>query len=334
MKELLIENYQPLLSLAQTQQAIGYVKDFFEKHLAASLGLVRVTAPLFLLPSTGLNDELTGKEKRVCFSLDKVAEEVEIVQSLAKWKRHALARYGFALGHGLYADMNAIRKDEELDFLHSAYVDQWDWEKIITKEQRSLDYLKETVRTIYQVLKETEAALHQMYPVLSPVLPEDIYFITTTELEALYPDFDPRQREDAICKQYGAVFLMQIGLPLKDGKPHDERAADYDDWLYNGDLLLYYPVLDQAFELSSMGIRVDEQSLVWQLHVKNETEKLQKPYAQDLLSGKLPYTIGGGIGQSRMCMFFLKKVHIGEVQASVWPEEDRYKLAEKKIPLL
>lgn len=191
--------------------------------------------------------------------------------------------------------------------------------------------MKETVRTIYQVLKETEAALHQMYPVLSPVLPEDIYFITTTELEALYPDFDPRQREDAICKQYGAVFLMQIGLPLKDGKPHDERAADYDDWLYNGDLLLYYPVLDQAFELSSMGIRVDEQSLVWQLHVKNETEKLQKPYAQDLLSGKLPYTIGGGIGQSRMCMFFLKKVHIGEVQASVWPEEDRYKLAEKRF---
>ncbi len=286
------------------------------------------------MPSSGLNDELNGTERRIEFQLRDIEESAEIVQSLAKWKRNALAKYQFPLGTGLYTDMNAIRRDEELDSLHSAYVDQWDWEKIILKEDRTIDFLKNTVSKIYSVLKETEQKVFASYPELQPVLPEDIYFITTKKLEELYPNLSPMERERAICKEKKAVFLMQIGLPLKDGKPHDGRAADYDDWTLNGDLLVYYEDLDIAFEISSMGIRVDANSLRKQLEFKKEEFKLNNPYVLDILHERLPYTIGGGIGQSRLCMFFLKKVHIGEVQASLWPKEDIELLEKKNIHLL
>ncbi|MDE7162325.1 MAG: aspartate--ammonia ligase [Anaeroplasmataceae bacterium] len=335
MKRLfLVDNYKPKLNLLKTEEAIKFVKDTFERDLAKALALTRVSAPLFVLPSTGLNDELNGFEKRIEFSIRDVNEPAEIVQSLAKWKRNALAKYQFPLETGLYTDMNAIRRDEELDSLHSAYVDQWDWEKIITREERTIDYLKSTVRTIYSVLKETEEKVCQNYPCINRVLPEDIFFITTTELETLYPNLLPADREKEICKEKKAVFLMQIGGNLKNGLPHDGRAADYDDWKLNGDLLVYYEPLDIAFELSSMGIRVDEKSILEQLKVKKEEHKLNNPYVLDILHKNLPYTIGGGIGQSRLCMFFLKKVHIGEVQASIWPEEDITKLKQKGIYLL
>ncbi|MBD5390436.1 aspartate--ammonia ligase [bacterium] len=335
MKRLFLkENYKPKLDLLKTEEAIKFVKDIFELELAKSLSLIRVSAPLFVLPSSGLNDELNGTERRIEFQIRNIEEPAEIVQSLAKWKRNALAKYHFSLGTGLYTDMNAIRRDEELDSLHSAYVDQWDWEKIILKENRTIDFLKDTVSKIYSVLKKSEQKVFISYPELNPVLPEDIYFITTKELEELYPNLSPMDRERAICKEKRAVFLMQIGLPLKDGKPHDGRAADYDDWSLNGDLLVYYEELDIAFELSSMGIRVDANSLRKQLEFKKEEYKLNNPYVLDILHERLPYTIGGGIGQSRLCMFFLKKVHIGEVQASLWPKEDIELLEKKNIHLL
>ncbi len=334
MKRLILkEDYHSILNLEETEEAIKFVKDQFEQKLARALHLQRVSAPLFVFPSTGLNDELNGVEKRIQFSIKNIDESVEIVQSLAKWKRNALAKYHFKENTGLYTDMNAIRRDEELDSLHSAYVDQWDWEKIILKEDRNMDTLKSTVRVIYNVIKEVEELLYQKYQ-LEKILPEEIYFLTTSELEALYPDLSPMERENKICKEKKAVFLMQIGLPLKNGLPHDGRAADYDDWTLNGDLLVYDDVLDIAFELSSMGIRVDEHSIVKQLEAKNETYKLTNPYVQGILSHTLPYTIGGGIGQSRLCMFLLKKAHIGEVQASVWSTEDLEILAQSGIHLL
>ncbi|MDE7213763.1 MAG: aspartate--ammonia ligase [Anaeroplasmataceae bacterium] len=335
MKRLFLkENYKSKLDLLKTEEAIKFVKDTFERDLAKSLSLVRVSAPLFVLPSSGLNDELNGIEKRIEFQLKNIEEPAEIVQSLAKWKRNALAKYHFSLGTGLYTDMNAIRKDEELDSLHSAYVDQWDWEKIILKEDRTIDFLKCTVNKIYSVLKETEQKVYAFYPELNPVLPNDIYFITTHELEELYPNLSPMDREKMICREKRAVFLIGIGGPLKNGLPHDGRAADYDDWSLNGDLLVYYEELDIALELSSMGIRVDENSLRKQLEFKKEEYKLLNPYSLDILEKRLPYTIGGGIGQSRLCMFFLKKVHIGEVQASLWPKEDIELLEKNNIHLL
>ena len=335
MKELLIkENYQSVLNLIETEVAIKLVKDNFERNLAEALNLMRVSAPLFIFPSTGLNDELNGIERRVEFKLRDIEEKAEIVQSLAKWKRNALARYQFKEGTGLYTDMNAIRCDEELDNLHSAYVDQWDWEKIINKSDRNEAFLKETVKKIYGAFLKTAETVYMAFPKLKTKLPQDIYFISTQELENLYPNLSPKEREYQICKSKGAVFVMQIGANLKNGLPHDGRAADYDDWKLNGDILLYYNELDIAFEISSMGIRVDENSIVEQLKSKKEEAKLNNPYVQGILNKKLPYTIGGGIGQSRLCMFLLKKAHIGEVQASLWNEADVEKLETKNIFLL
>ena len=316
MKRLILKDgYVPKLDLLQTELAIKFVKDTFERELAKELNLTRVSAPLFIFPSTGLNDNLNGYERRVTFDIKDISEEVEVVQSLAKWKRNALAKYGFVEGSGLYTDMNAIRRDEELDTLHSAYVDQWDWEKIITKENRKMSYLKQTVKKIYKVLRKVEKKVCEKFNGLEPALPENIYFITTKELEARWPELTPSQREYEICKELGAVFIMQIGGKLKNGLPHDGRAADYDDWKLNGDIMLYYKELDIAYEISSMGIRVDENSILKQLKEKHEEYKIENQYVQGILNHTLPYTIGGGIGQSRLCMFMLKKAHIGEVQA-------------------
>ncbi len=283
-------------------------------------------------PETGLNDNLNGHERRVGFTAGGL--NVEIVQSLAKWKRMALAKYAFEEETGLYTDMNAIRCDEEMDAIHSIYVDQWDWEKIIKKEERNLTFLQEVVRNIYEVIYQLGVLMTKEYPIFNYDLPKDIVFISTTELEKRYPNLSRKEREKQITKEYKAVFLYQIGWPLADGKSHDGRAADYDDWHLNGDILLWYDVLEIAFEISSMGIRVDEDSLVKQLTFKNELDKLSNPYCQAVVNNKLPYTIGGGIGQSRLCMFFLKKAHIGEVHASVWPNAMLEELAKKNIYLL
>lgn len=326
--------YKSTLDLLDTEIAIKYIKDFFERELAKALKLTRVSAPLFVLPETGLNDNLNGYERAVRFDVLAMGKEVEIVQSLAKWKRMALAKYGFAPETGLYTDMNAIRRDEVPDAIHSVYVDQWDWEKIIKREERKISYLKKTVRAIYKTILKLAAAVEKKYPALKTELPKDITFVTTKELEAEYPDLTRKERENAATKKYGAIFLIGIGWDLKDKAPHDGRAADYDDWKLNGDILLWSDVLNSAFEISSMGIRVDEKSLVKQLKKKNELYKLDNPYCKAVLSGELPLTIGGGIGQSRLCMFFLKKAHIGEVQASVWPEEEIKKNEEKGIFLL
>ena len=335
MKQLLLkENYKSLLDLIQTEKAIKLVKDTFEQKLANKLNLTRVSAPLMVLPSTGLNDELNGVERRVEFDIKGIHESAEIVQSLAKWKRSALARYGFNVETGLYTDMNAIRRDEELDSLHSVYVDQWDWEKIISKDERNINYLKTVVNKIYEVFLETTQIVYEKYPVLKQELPSDVFFISTKELEKEYPNITPKEREYQVCKNKKAVFIMQIGDNLSDGKPHDGRAADYDDWQLNGDLVLYYEDLDIAFELSSMGIRVDEESILYQLKSRNEEYKLNNPYVQGIINHQLPYTIGGGIGQSRLCMFILRKAHIGEVQASLWPSEDILELESKNIFLL
>ncbi len=313
--------YKSKLDIRQTVAAIKFLKDYFERQLAAELNLTRVSAPLFVRPETGLNDNLSGVERPVSFEVKDIGGNAEIVHSLAKWKRFALKRYGFDEGEGLYTDMNAIRRDEELDNLHSIYVDQWDWEMVIAKSQRNMDTLKTTVRKIYRVFKKAETYICGIYPQLEAFLPEDIFFITSQELEDLYPELSPKERENEITKSKGAVFLMQIGHTLKSGQPHDDRAPDYDDWNLNGDILFWYPVLDQAMELSSMGIRVDEKSLREQILLTGCQDRLSMDYHKDLLAGKLPYTIGGGIGQSRMCMFFLAKAHIGEVQASVWSDE-------------
>ena len=326
--------YKSELNLLDTEIAIKFVKDEFEKELAKALNLTRVSAPLFVEPSTGLNDNLNGVERAVKFDVLTLKKEVEIVQSLAKWKRNALAKYAFPAESGLYTDMNAIRRDETLDALHSVYVDQWDWEKIITREERKFSYLKKTVKNVYKAIKKTAAKVGAKYPVLSRELPKDITFISTSQLEKEYPSFTRKERENAAAKKYGAIFVYQIGWDLKDGAPHDGRAADYDDWKLNGDIVLWYDVLGIAFEISSMGIRVDEKSLVKQLKKRKETYKLENPYCQDIINGRLPLTIGGGIGQSRLCMFLLRKAHIGEVQASIWDENDIKEYAKQGINLL
>lgn len=323
------------LSIRETEEAIKVIKDFFEARLARRLNLTRVSAPMFVERSTGLNDNLTGIERPVSFdALSLKNSELEIVHSLAKWKRLALSRYGFSTGEGLYTDMNAIRRDEELDNLHSIYVDQWDWEKIILKKDRTPETLKAIVKDIYSVFLDTEAHVFKLYPQLKPFLPKEIFFITAQELEDKYPDKSPKERENLIAKDKGAVFLMQIGATLKSGEKHDGRAPDYDDWSLNGDILFWYPILQCAVELSSMGIRVDEEALLQQLEVSGCTNKKDLSYHKSLLNGELPYTIGGGIGQSRICMYFLKKVHVGEVQASVWPESIQEECAAKDIKLL
>ncbi|MBR1846817.1 MAG: aspartate--ammonia ligase [Bacilli bacterium] len=333
-KDILTLDYQPTLSVFETQRAIKFIKDDFQHRLAEKLKLLRVSAPIFVRKDSGLNDGLNGTERPVSFNVENVQSDIEIVHSLAKWKRFALSKYGFEIGHGLYTDMNAIRKDEKLDFIHSVYVDQWDWEKAITREDRSLSYLKKTVRQIYSCLRHCEKALSLRYPMFQPILPRNIEFISTEELLQRYPLLNAKERENAIAKEYGAVFLYQIGGALSSGVPHDSRAADYDDWSLNGDILVYYPLYDMALELSSMGIRVDADSLRKQLKTKGEEDKLSNAYCQAILRDELPPSIGGGIGQSRICMFLLRKAHIGEVQVSVWPEEDAKKLMKRGIRLL
>lgn len=329
------EGYQPALSLYDTQIAIKTVKDFFQKTLSEQLYLLRVSAPLFVTPESGLNDNLNGVERPVTFGIKEQNERpAEIIHSLAKWKRNALKQYGFHIGEGLYTDMNAIRRDEDTDNIHSIYVDQWDWEKIILKESRNSEFLKETVRSIYKTLKKTEKYMAIHYDYIEEILPRDIFFITTQELLDMYPDCTPKEREDRITKEKGAVFLMEIGDVLSNGERHDGRAPDYDDWHLNGDILVWYPVLDHALELSSMGIRVDAQALERQLSLAGCEERAKLPFQKAILEDKLPYTIGGGIGQSRICMFFLRKAHIGEVQASLWPEQVRHEAELLGIHLL
>lgn len=322
------------LSIKDTQRGIKLIKDFFEKELAENLNLIRVSAPMFVKANTGLNDNLSGKEKPVSFEMSQYKEKLEIVQSLAKWKRMALKKYGFKLGEGLYADMNAIRPDEILDETHSLYVDQWDWEKIISRENRNEEFLKKVVNIIYRVFKRTENKINLIFPSLSYKLPDKIHFITSQELEDMYPNLDRERREDLICKKYKAVFLMKIGGRLRSGAPHDIRSPDYDDWDLNGDILFWNPVLEKALELSSMGIRVNGESLKRQLKLANSEERSSLVYHRMVLEDKLPQTIGGGIGQSRMCMFFLEKEHIGEVQASIWTDDIVKECKERNIFLL
>lgn len=329
------KHYKSDLDLYETQIAIKTVKDFFQSLLAKKLNLSRVTAPLFVDPSSGLNDDLNGVERAVSFDIwEQKGRTAEVVHSLAKWKRFALKKYGFAEDTGLYADMNAIRRDEITDNIHSIYVDQWDWEKIISKEKRNLNYLKDTVKEIYSILRKTELYMSIQYDYIEEFLPKDIFFITTSELEEMFPDNTPKEREYYITKAKGAVCLMQIGDKLANGEPHDGRAPDYDDWSLNADILVYYPVLDIALELSSMGIRVDETALASQLKKAGCEERANLPFQKAILDRELPYTIGGGIGQSRICLFFLRKAHIGEVQCSLWPEADLKNLEEHGITLL
>lgn len=332
---ILPENYDSLIDLMESQRAIKKIKDYFQQELAYGLNLRRVSAPLFVEPTTGLNDNLNGVERRVKFTLKDIDElEVEVVQSLAKWKRMALGKYGIEPGHGIYTDMNAIRRDEELDNLHSVYVDQWDWEKVITKEQRTEEYLKETVMTIYNSVKNLGDYVNRLYRDIRTELPNEIFFITTQELEDMYPFMTAKEREDAITKEHKAVFIMKIGGKLASGKKHDGRSPDYDDWELNGDIILWNDVLDRAFEISSMGIRVDKDAMAKQLKAEGCEERAELEFQKAVLEERLPYTIGGGIGQSRLCMYFLRKAHIGEVQASVWPKDMVETCKEHNIHLL
>ena len=316
------DHYISPLNIRETEVAIKEVKDHFERALAKALHLTRVSAPLFVNPSTGLNDNLNGVERPVSFGVREQNDaEFEIVHSLAKWKRLALKRYDFHSGEGLYTDMNAIRRDEDTDNIHSIFVDQWDWEKIISREERNTETLEYTVRKVYSALKDTEQYISRRYNYIEPLLPDEITFITSQELENLYPDCTPKEREYKIARQKKAVFIFQIGKVLASGEKHDGRAPDYDDWDLNGDIIVYYPVLDIALELSSMGIRVDERSLARQLKLSGCEARAELDFQKSLLNGELPYTVGGGIGQSRICMFYLRKAHIGEVQSSVWPDE-------------
>lgn len=327
--------YQSKLNLQETELAIKALKDHFQSTLAAKLNLTRVSAPLFVLPETGLNDDLSGTERPVSFDLKETGCTAEIVHSLAKWKRHALKRYDFLHGEGLYTDMNAIRRDEICDNIHSIYVDQYDWEKIISPQQRNMEYLIYTVREIYEVIHNAQRYLEKLFPVLkTDVLPEEIVFITSQELEDRYPGLTPKERELEAVRSHGAVFLSGIGGALRSGQPHDGRAPDYDDWDLNGDILLHYAPLDIALEISSMGIRVDAETMQRQLILAGCPEKADLPYHREVLTGELPLTIGGGIGQSRLCMFFLQKLHIGEVQASIWPKEMQAQCTENGIVLL
>ena len=316
------KNYVPTIPPMETQRAIKKIKDYFQQELAYGLNLRRVSAPLFVAPETGLNDNLNGVERRVSFTiLDMDEKQVEIVQSLAKWKRMALGKYGIKPGHGIYTDMNAIRRDEELDNIHSLYVDQWDWEKVITKEQRTTEYLHETVTTIYNAVKNLGDYVNRLYRDIQTELPNEIYFITSQELEDLYPDKTPKEREQLITRAHGAVFIEKIGGTLKSGEKHDGRSPDYDDWELNGDILLWNEVLEIAFEITSMGIRVDSDAMERQLKLAGAEDRKSLSFQSAVLNGELPLSIGGGIGQSRLCMFFLRKAHIGEVQVSVWPNE-------------
>lgn len=326
--------YKPTMTLKETQKAIKLIKVFFEHELSERLLLTRVSAPLFVERGTGINDDLNGIERPVSFDILDSGKEVEIVQSLAKWKRKALKDYEFTLGEGLYTNMNAIRRDETLDRIHSIYVDQWDWEKIIGEGDRNLETLKDTVRIIYSIFKDAEILLREQYPFLTPELPETITFITTEELYAKYPDKSPKERERAFAKETGAYFLIGIGDLLPDGEKHDGRAPDYDDWQLNGDLLFYYGVHDDVLELSSMGIRVDKKALLSQLGKSGKEDRMSLPFHRQLLEGELPQTMGGGIGQSRICQFLLKKYHIGEVQSSIWPEKIREEMAKINVSLL
>lgn len=329
------DGYKPALNLKDTQIAIKRVKDFFQEQLATQLNLHRVSAPLFVAPESGLNDNLNGIERPVAFGIkEQEDKEVEVVQSLAKWKRMALGRYGFKVGEGLYTDMNAIRRDEDTDNIHSIYVDQWDWEKVITKDTRTEETLRETVKAVYDALRVTEKFVSNKYDYVECFLPETIFFITSQELEDKYPDLTPKQREYEITKLHGAVFIEQIGGKMKSGEKHDGRSPDYDDWKLNGDILVYYPVTDIALELSSMGIRVDKDALTEQLKEAGCEERANLPFQKSILEEKVPFTIGGGIGQSRICMFFLRKAHIGEVQVSVWPQEEIDFAAEKGVIIL
>ncbi len=316
------KDYSPILYPMETQRAIKKIKDYFQEELAYGLKLRRISAPLFVVPESGLNDNLNGVERRVSFTLKDMNEQtVEIVQSLAKWKRYALGKYGIEPGRGIYTDMNAIRRDEELDNLHSIYVDQWDWEKTITREQRTGEYLHQTVEIIYNAVRNLSDYVNRHYSDIRNRIPNEITFVTAQELEDRWPDRTPKQREDLICRERGAVFIEGIGGPLASGKPHDGRSPDYDDWTLNGDILLWNDVLEMAFEISSMGIRVDAAAMDRQLAAAGAEDRRALPFHQAVLHDELPLSIGGGIGQSRLCMYFLKKAHIGEVQASVWPEE-------------
>ena len=336
MSELIFpKDYDPRLTIRETQAAIKYIRDTFQKEFGKEMGLERISAPLFVRKSSGLNDDLSGVERKVAFDAKfEPEEEIQVVQSLAKWKRMALKEYGFGPGEGLYTNMNAIRRDEDPDNLHSIYVDQWDWEKVILKTERSEDMLKETVRTIVKVLKHMEHEVWYKYPQAVYKLPYDVFFIDSEDLRQMYPDRTPKERENLICKEHGCVFIMRIGDKLGDGKPHDGRAPDYDDWELNGDLLYWFEPLGMAMEISSMGIRVSEESLHEQLVKANQLEREKLPYHQAILKKELPYTIGGGIGMSRVCMLLLGKAHVGEVQASIWPAGMREACAEHNIPLL
>lgn len=336
VEDLIIpQYYENKLDIISTEVAIKYVKDLFERRLAHHLNLMRISAPLYVSKSSGLNDDLNGIERPVGFDIMEIkGEEYEIVHSLAKWKRMALKRYHFNIGKGIYTDMNAIRRDEVLDNLHSCYVDQWDWEKIIAKEHRTIDFLKMTVRNIMKALKETEKELDIVFENLVPFIQEDVFFITTQELEDLYPKLTPKQREYEIVKKHKTVFLMQIGDKLASEQKHDGRAPDYDDWKLNGDILLYYPILDTVLEISSMGIRVDKNALQEQLKKAGCEERIQLPFHQMLMHDELPLTIGGGIGQSRICLILLNKAHIGEVQVSQWSKEMREECEKHHIYLL
>lgn len=325
--------YKPKLNILQTEIAIKEVKDFFERSLANRLNLIRVSAPLFVTPESGLNDDLNGVERAISFDT-KCQQSAVIVHSLAKWKRMALDRYGFDIGKGIYTDMNAIRRDEDLSPIHSYYVDQWDWEKILEKKDRTFQTLKNNVEQIYISLKETEKYIIGKYPQLTKKLPDKITFITSQELEDLYPSLTPKEREHIYAQKYGAIFISQIGKNLKSGKKHDGRAPDYDDWDLNGDIIVYYEPLDIGLELSSMGIRVSEESLEKQLKISKSEHRKTLDFHSKLLKGELPYTIGGGIGQSRLCLFFLDKIHIGEVQSSLWSKKIIEDCISKNIPLL
>lgn len=332
---ILPDGYKSILDQAETQRAIKKIKDYFQQELAYGLQLRRVTAPLFVEPDSGLNDNLNGYERRVEFTIKDMEErDVEIVQSLAKWKRMALAKYKVRAGHGIYTDMNAIRRDEELDNLHSIYVDQWDWEKVITEDDRNEEYLEETVTTIYNAIKNACDYVNRLYRDIKTIIPNEIKFIDSQELEDMYPDKSPSEREALVTEEYGAVFIKRIGGKLKSGKPHDGRAPDYDDWELNGDIILWDDVLNIPIELSSMGIRVDSTAMKKQLEISGKLDRENLPFHRDVIEGRLPLSIGGGIGQSRLCMFFLRKAHIGEVQVSVWPSEMESVCAEHNIFLL
>lgn len=338
------KDYTALLDMKQTEQGIKLIKEFFQQNLSTELRLRRVTAPLFVMKGLGINDDLNGVERPVSFPIKDLGDKrAEVVHSLAKWKRLSLAEYGIQPGYGIYTDMNAIRADEELDNLHSIYVDQWDWEAVIEKEDRTVAFLKDIVERIYAAIRRTEYLACETYPQLHPFLPEKITFVHSEDLLQMYPTLSPKEREDEICRKYGAVFLIGIGAKLSNGERHDGRAPDYDDWStiaedgrqgLNGDILIWYPVLDRSFELSSMGIRVDREALLRQLEIEGAVDRENLYFHSKLLAGELPLSIGGGIGQSRLCMVMLHKAHIGEIQASIWPDDMRKKCKEMGMPLI